>query len=145
MSRGDEADDQQQAGMPGEGDVVCLQCLFDTCNPSSSWSPSRFETCHFGVVYLEGLLVGGHACQMSKPLDSLLLYVVVAGIVLTISLMCSFLITSRLVLLTTLRHLISQVVIFLSRLLVRVHVWHWYVFSGGGVMFFIYSEHTMNV
>ena len=69
-------------------------------------------------------MVGGHACQMSKPLDSLLLYVVVGwcccmlwwvGVVPTISLMSSFLIMSRLVLLTALlRHLISQVVIFLS-------------------------------
>ena len=33
VSRGDEADDQQVAGMPGEGGVVYLQCLFDTCNP----------------------------------------------------------------------------------------------------------------
>ena len=45
--------------------------------------------------------------------------------------MCSFLNMSRLVLLTALFiHLISQVVIFLSRLLVRVHVWHWYVRVG---------------
>ena len=77
MSRGDEADDQQQAGMPGDGDAVCLQCLFDTCNPSFSWSPSRIEACHLCVVCLEGQLVGGHAYQMSKPLDSLLLYAVV--------------------------------------------------------------------
>ena len=87
--------------------------LIDTCNPSYSWSPSRFEACYLGVVCLEGQLIGGHACQMSKPLESLLLYVV-AGVV---SLMCSFLIMSRLVLLTALlRHLIYQVVIFLSRL-----------------------------
>ena len=39
---------------------------------------SRLEACHPGVVCLEGQLVGGHACQMSKPLDSLLLYIVVA-------------------------------------------------------------------
>ena len=52
-----------------KGDVVCLQCLFDTCNPSFSWSPSRFEACHPGAVCLEGQLVGCHACQMSKPLD----------------------------------------------------------------------------
>ena len=32
--------------------------------------------------------------------------------------------------LTALRHLILQVVIFLSRFLVRVHVWHWYVRVG---------------
>ena len=50
-------------------DVVCFHCLFDTCNPSYFWSPSRFEVYHPGVA--------GHACQMSKPLDSLLLYVVV--------------------------------------------------------------------
>ena len=75
MSRGDEGDDQQQAGMPGDRDAVCLECLFDTCNPSFSWSPSRIEACHLGVVCLEGQLAGGHACQMSKPLDSL--YVVV--------------------------------------------------------------------
>ena len=77
MSQGDKADDQQHAGMPREGDAVCLQCLFDTCNPSFSWSPSRFEACHPGAVCLEGQLVGGHACQMSKPRDSLLLYIVV--------------------------------------------------------------------
>ena len=59
------------------GDAVCLEGLFDTCNPSFSWSPSRFEACSPGVVCLEGQLVGGHACQMSKPLDSLLFYVVV--------------------------------------------------------------------
>ena len=50
---------------------------------------------------------------------------------LTISLMCSFLITSCLVLLMALlRHLISQVMIFLSRFLFRVHIWHWYVRVG---------------
>ena len=59
------------------GVAMCLQCLFDTCNPSFSCSPSRFEICHPGVVWLEGQLAGSHACQMSKPLDSLLLYVVV--------------------------------------------------------------------
>ena len=43
----------------------------------------------------------------------------ISDVVLTISLMCLFLFTSRLVSLTALlRHLISQVVIFLSRLLV---------------------------
>ena len=59
------------------GDAVCLQCLFDTCNPSFSLSPSRFEACRPGVVCLEGQLVGGHACQMSKPLDYLLFKIVV--------------------------------------------------------------------
>ena len=54
------------------GDVVCLQCLYD----SFSWPPSRFEAYHPGVVCLEGQLVGGHACQMSKPLHSLLYAVV---------------------------------------------------------------------
>ena len=66
-----------RGGVVERGDAVCLQCIFDTCNPSFSWSPSRFEACHPGAVCLEGQLVGGHACQMSKPLDSLLLYVVV--------------------------------------------------------------------
>ena len=48
------------------------------------------------------------------------------GVVPTISLIIVFLILSHLVLLTALlRHGISQVVIFLSRLLVRVHVWLW--------------------
>ena len=60
------------------GDVVCLECLFDTCNLSFSWSPSHLEACHPGVVCFEGQLVGGHAFQMSKPLDSLLSYVVVS-------------------------------------------------------------------
>ena len=58
-------------------DAVCFHCLFDTCNPSYLWSPSRFEVYHPGVACLEGQLVGGHACQMSKPLHSLLLYIVV--------------------------------------------------------------------
>ena len=68
MSRGDEPDDQQQAGMPDKRVAVCLQCLIDICNPSFSWSPSRFEACRPGAVYLDGQLVGGHACRMSKPL-----------------------------------------------------------------------------
>ena len=59
------------------GDVICLQCLFDIFNPSFSSFPCRAEACHPDVVCLEGQLVGGHACQVSKPLDSQLLYVVV--------------------------------------------------------------------
>ena len=108
------------------GGIVCLQCLFDTYNPSFSWSPSSFEAYCPGVVYLESQLVDVLACQMSKVLDYLLLHVVLGWC-------CSdhFPDVLALVLLTTLLgHLISQVVIILSMILFRVHIWHWYVGVG---------------
>ena len=57
--------------------------------------------------------------------------------------MCSFLNMSRLVLFTALlRHLISQVVIFPSRLL--FHVWHWYVIVSVWLML-IFMSHSSQV
>ena len=52
-------------------------------------------------------------------------------VALTMARMSSFLILSRLVFLTAfLRHLISHVTNFLSRVLFKDHVWHWYVSVG---------------
>ena len=77
VSWGDEADDQQQVGMPGEGE--CRVSSVSLCHLQYRffWSPSRFEASHPGGVCLEGQLAGGHGCQMSKPRDALMLYAVV--------------------------------------------------------------------
>ena len=124
MSGGDKADDQQEVGMPGEGESVSL-------TPAIQVFLLRLH------LALKPLILMLHALRAiwylamrvrcPKPLDFLLFCVVLGWC----SLIRSFLIMSRLFLLTArLRHLILQVVTFRSRLLVRVHVWHWYVRLG---------------
>ena len=129
--REDGTDDQQQAGMPGRGGIVFLQCLFDTYNPRFSWSPSSFEAYCPGVVYLESQLVDVLACQMSKVLDYLLLHVVLGWCcsdhfpdVLASHHVSSGLVGGS----SWTSHLAGGDRPFNA--LFRVHIWHWYVGVG---------------